>query len=70
MVYIGEICTLSEAGKRQAAVVLLSLGKGRVVEGWGGEVVFGFSSILCNPAHPAFTGFPTEIHSNFQQYNP
>ena len=68
------------------ATVLLSLGKGKVVEGWGGEVALGFSSIfwntvwtsgqaphtlgiLCNPTHPAFAGFPTEFHSNFQWWD-
>lgn len=30
------------------ATVMLSLGKGRVIEGWGGEVAVGFSSIFWN----------------------
>lgn len=38
------------AGLESGATVLLSLGRGRVAEGWGGEVALGFSSIFWNTA--------------------
>lgn len=67
--------------------VLLTIKKGSIKQGMGGEVPVGFSSIfwntqwtvfeqppftlgiLCNPAHPAFSAFPTEYHSNYQWWD-
>ncbi|MBN1387883.1 MAG: beta-galactosidase [Bacteroidales bacterium] len=75
------ISTLNNGGK-----VLLTVEKGSIKEGMGGEVAVGFSSIfwntawtngqkphtlgiLCNPAHPALSEFPTEYHSNWQWWD-
>jgi arylsulfatase A-like enzyme len=71
---------------KQGGKVLLTVKKGSIREGKGGEVAVGFSSIfwntawtngqkphtlgiLCNPAHPALSCFPTEYHSNWQWWD-
>jgi hypothetical protein len=48
-VTVTDVLDSSMAAHLQAgATVLLSLGRGRVAEGWGGEVALGFSSIFWN----------------------